>query len=84
MPPPNRLSRLIVDPKNRKAKAVTVPMPPQYTSRWCRVKAVAANGATIDGLEPDSLYVDITVQCINQVGEGPASNTIPLVQTHRT
>jgi hypothetical protein len=78
----DRISKLVVDPRNRRAKATTIPLPAQHTARWCRVSPVSEFGALIEGLEPDSMYVDITVQCVNQVGAGSISNTLPLVQTH--
>ncbi len=75
------LSKLVVNTKNPRAKADTVPLPPQTLSRWCRAAPVGTHGGMVEGLEPDTMYVDITVQCVNAVGPGAFSTTTPMVKT---
>jgi hypothetical protein len=75
------MCKLVLNTKNPRAKAESVPLPPYTISRWCRVAPVGTHGGVVEGLEPDTMYVDITVQCINAVGPGAMSVTTPMVKT---
>ncbi len=79
-------SKLTLNPHNPKAKAQRELCPAQRLSRWCRADplCVCSHGGVVEGLQPDTLYVDFSVQCVNAVGSGAVSNSVPSVKTKGT